>query len=153
MDDLKKWVEKQIGKSFTTLMQEKSGSRLVGLIQRRGPEWRKAFEHIRLHFGPFPGKEKHSIFLTKYCTEDAVASLMADAAVRPSYAPIVTRQTFDGVPFGEPAIVLQRWFGRPIGYSTARAHRAEKPDATYLRIVMNYRGDLISAFPALGPQA
>lgn len=152
MSDLKKWIEKEIGKSFTALMEEKSGSRLVGLSQRRGPEWRKAFDHIRRHFGPFPGKERHAIFLKKLCSEDAVARLLADAAAHPSHAPLVTRLTIDAVPLGEPAILLQRWFGHPIGYSGESAYRADTPDCDHLRIVMTYRGDLVTAFPAVNRQ-
>jgi hypothetical protein len=145
--DLTKWVEKQIGKSFTKLMEEKSGSRLSGLIQRRGSEWRKAFEHIRFHFGPVKGKPTHATYLEKYCSEDAVAQLVADAARRSSQAPIVTRLTSGGVPSGEPAILIQRWFGDAIGYSDDASRTLKNPDCSCLLIVMNYRGDLISAYP------
>jgi len=150
MSDLRQWIEKQIGKSFTALMEEKSGSRLVGLIQRRGPEWRKAFEHIRLHFGPVtvPDKDQHTIFVRKYCTEEALAALLADAAAHLSHRPIVAREIHNKIKVGDPSIVLQRWFGRMIGYSNEQAYRKDVPDAPYLRIIMTYRGELTSAYPA-----
>lgn len=56
MSDLRLRIKGSINQSFTALRTEKSGPRLVGLIQPGGPYRTIKFEHIRPRCGPMEGK-------------------------------------------------------------------------------------------------
>lgn len=133
-------VVREIGTRLSRLAARKASSRIVGQVTARSPRWRQAFDHIRPHFLPDPAKPRHSVFARRYRTEDAVAELIRRVASRPSRAPVTTKLTIAGHPAGKPAVVLEHWFPNPIG--------DEKGHACHiLRIVADYTGQLITAFP------
>jgi hypothetical protein len=132
---------KEIGKGALKLMARKSGSRLLGHLQRDSRVWRKAFQHIKLHFGQQAGKPAHTVFAQSFRSEAAVRKLIRSAAAKPSKAPVVSRATIDGIPAGTPCVVIEKAFRSPIGVT---------PDglpAHVLRIVVDYTGKPLTAFP------
>ena len=139
--DIEGHVTAEIGEKETSLMKEKTRNRICGLVTPRGrnDEWKKAFEHIALHFHSRSprSKEKHTRFLSKYCSESAVKDLVKRAAAAPSAQRIV-KLTIGGVPIGPPGMAIERYFGEQIG---------ETPDLDSLIIFVDYQGTLRTAYP------
>ena len=134
-------VSKEIGRRGMKLMVRKSGSRLLGHLQRNSRVWRKAFEHIKLHFKQVPGKSSHTLFAPKYRTEAAVRELVRKAASKPSHAPVITKQTVAGLPEGTPCVIIDRVFKHAIGTT------ADGLPAHTLRVVVDFTGKPVTAFP------
>jgi hypothetical protein len=139
-DTVAKKAAKEIGKKLTKLAVRKAGSRFLGHIARNSPAWRKAFEHIALHFKAVSGKASHAIFEPKFRSFEAIEELLKKALSGPSRNPVLTKLTIDGVPAGKVAVVIEREFAQVIGKIGAGECRI-------LRIVVDFTGRPITAFP------
>lgn len=134
-------VEKQIGKKLAKLMAKKAGSRLLGHIARNSRVWKKAFEHIALHFQPLAGKAAHAVFEPKYRNLKAVEELLTKAMTKLGRKPVVTKLTdAAGVPVGTPAVILEKEFAEVIG-------RKGAVECKILRVVIDFTGRPITAYP------
>jgi hypothetical protein len=140
-DAIEKKVIKEIGKKAAKMAVRKAGSRFLGHITRKSRVWIKAFEHIAEHFEPAAGKASHAIFEPKFRSLEAVETLLKKALSGASRQPLLTKLTIDGVPAGKPAVVIERQFTEVIG-------RAGKTECRILRIVVDFTGRPITAFPA-----
>jgi len=133
-------IEAEIGVKQAALLKANACSRVCGLLIARGrsDEWERAYEHISDHFRFDPTKPSHAIFARRYCTKDAIKSLLYRAASGPSRVTL-TRLTIDGRPTGRAGVKIVRRFGDAVG---------ENVKQTCLVIIVDAQGTLISAYPA-----
>jgi hypothetical protein len=103
-----------------------------------------ALEHIGEHFGPLPGKPKHSIFGRKLRHPDTLKDYIKRAASAPSLLRMSKLTDELGQPTGRPCLLIVREFRENVG---------EQPEQTCLIIVADFQGKLITAFPATPAQA
>ena len=139
-DAIAKKALKEIGKKAAKIAVRKAGSRFFGHITRKSRFWSKAFEHIAEHFEPAANKASHAIFEPKFRNVEAIETLLKKALSGPTRHPVLTKLTIDGVPAGKPAVVIERQFTEVIG-------RAGKAECRILRIVVDFTGRPITAFP------
>ena len=138
--DLEFQAERELGKKYVALMKQNTPRRICGLLTARGrnDEWRKAFEHIALHFNSAPpGKPAHTVFQQKYRNEEAVKDLIRQAANAPSSVSVV-KLTIDASPLGRPGIMITRRFPHQVGIID---------DQKCLAVIADYQGTLITAYP------
>jgi hypothetical protein len=124
-----------IGKGAFKLGSKKAASRILGKIAVGSKEWRKAFEHIALHFAPMEGKTVHAVFKETYRSEAGVAKLIREAITRLGRAPVA----------GEGSTyILEKEFKQAIGTVKIgdKVH-----DCKILRIIVDYTGKPLSAYP------
>lgn len=133
-------VGKEIGKRLTKLASKKAASRLLGKLAVDSKPWRKAFQHIALHFEPMAGKPAHAVYEAAYRSKAGVEELLRRALSSLGRAPVVSKLTIDGVPAGTPCVILEKEFKEVIGKI------GDKP-CKILRIVVDFTGKPITAFP------
>jgi hypothetical protein len=112
--------------------------------QGRSLEWETALEHIGEHFGPLPGKPKHSIFCRKLRNPDTLKDYIKRTASAPSLLRMSKLTDELGQPTGRPCLLIVREFRENVG---------EEPEQNCLIVVADFQGKLITAFPATRTQA
>src|SRR5271157_310504 len=134
-------VTKRIGKKLAALMAKKAGSRVLGHIARNSRVWKKALEHIALHFKPMAGKAAHVIFEPKFRNMKAIEELVTKAMTKLGRKPVVTQLTdAAGVAVGKPAVILEKEFAEVIG-------RKGATECKILRVIVDFTGRPITAYP------
>jgi hypothetical protein len=143
---MERLVVQEIGVKLTGILKENTPGRICGLLTARGrsSEWETALEHIGEHFGPLPGKPKHSIFGRKLRHPDTIKDYIKRAASAPSLLRMSKLTDELGQPTGRPCLLIVREFRENVG---------EQPEQTCLIIVADFQGKLITAFPATPAQA
>jgi hypothetical protein len=131
-----KKFENEIGTKRFKTMGKKAASRILGKLAVGSKPWAKAFEHIAKHFGPIADKPSHGIFLKELRNRPAIERLIRTALNRLGRAPVVTR--LENV---APSVILEKEFPDVIGVT----QKGEL--CRILRIVVDYTGRPISAFP------
>jgi hypothetical protein len=83
---MERLVTQEIGVKLTGILKENTPGRICGLLTAKGRslEWETALEHIGEHFGPLPGKPKHSIFCRKLRNPDTLKDYIKRTASAPS---------------------------------------------------------------------
>jgi hypothetical protein len=133
-------LAREVGEGVVRLSSKKAASRILGKLATNSRAWRKAFEHISLHFGPIAGKPSHSVFESAFRNRGAVEGLIRTAIRKLGRAPIAGRLTVHGVPEGTPCVLLEKEFKDVIGKINGR-------DCKILRIIVDYTGKPITAYP------
>jgi hypothetical protein len=100
-----------------------------------------AFEHISEHFREQPHRPAHGVFLRQYHNPAELTRLMLRAIDGAGTEPMLSKSDDN-----DWAVVSQTWFGdsHPIGYCGAGQDRE---NLSYLCIVVELNGDLITAYP------
>jgi hypothetical protein len=143
---MERMVTQEIGVKLMGILKENTPGRICGLLtaKGRGPEWETALEHIAEHFGPLPGKPKHSIFCRKLHNPDTLKDYIKRTASAPSLLRMSKLTDDLGQPTGRPCLLIVREFRENVG---------EQPEQTCLIVVADFQGKLITAFPATRAQA
>ena len=146
LDEIGKQFSKEVGKREARAATENIGSRTLGFLQRGGKDLEKALKHISEHFRLDPTKPVHTLFAKKFRNEEKVVELISDAVSRPSFEPILTRQTHVGDKVGDFAFIIEREFSENIG-EVVRKGSDERIPTNKLRVIVDKSGRVISAFP------
>jgi hypothetical protein len=148
----------EIGKDLVKLMLRKSSSRVIGQILKDTKAWKKAFSHIAEHFTLQVLKDKgfHTVFKSAFKSEKAVMKLIVQTCRAPTKR-IVTKATVQisgqAVAEGIPVTIIERTFAEAIGESFEQVVEGEtkrtvsRGDCHILRVIVDYTGRVISAFP------
>jgi hypothetical protein len=131
---------KEIGEKLVKLASKKAASRILGKLATNSKAWRKAFEHIAMHFGPIEGKASHAIFEKAFRSKAGVEKLIRTALTSLGRSPVVSKLTIDGVAAGKPCVILEKEFSEVIG-------KIGDEPCKILRIVVDFTGKPITAFP------
>jgi len=147
-----KSVIREIGKRLAALALKKAGSRLAGKMFLNSKAWVKAFEHIVEHFSlkAAAGKASHSLFTATLRNKQAVEGLIRQALKSPTKK-FLSRLTIAGHPNGVPCVVIEKEFAQVIGETFEKVGeqfvKKEGGDCKFLRVVIDYTGRPITAFP------
>jgi hypothetical protein len=134
-------ADRQYGRRGARMLLSHATSRVLGILQRDGRDWQKAYAHIRTHFAPMPDKPgEHTLFLTRYRNEAAVRDLIRKAASGPSR--MAEHSRILGCPEAFVNACFERDFAEPIGV---------KRDGTLVRtlaVFVDRDARLLSAYPS-----
>jgi hypothetical protein len=149
-----KAVVKEIGKRAAALALKKAGSRLAGKLFLNSREWIKAFEHIAEHFSlrALATKATHSVFLASLRNKSAVEGLINQALRGPTRKYLWRLKIANEViPLGRPCVMIEREFAQVIGETFENVGgqfvKKEGADCKWLRIIVDYTGRPITAYP------
>ena len=129
-----------LGVKLAGILKRNSPSRICGMLTAKGriPEWEKALEHISIHLAPAGHKLVHSRYAKKFRDTERLKDYIKQAAAGPS-AMVLSRQTDPyGRPNGTPCLLILRDFKESIG---------EEAGQTWLVIVVDHQGKLVTAYP------
>lgn len=144
--EMERLVIQEIGVKLTGILKENTPGRICGLLTAKGRslEWETALEDIGEHFGPMPGKPRHSVFCRKLRNPDTVKDYIKRAVSAPST--LRTSKLTDqlGEATGRQCLLIIREFGENVG---------EQAEQKCLIVVADFQGKLITAFPATRTQA
>jgi hypothetical protein len=138
-DSLASLADRQFGRREAKLLLRNAPSRVLGILLNDGHEWQKAFEHIRAHFHAAPGKERHSRFRNRYCTEEAVRELIRRAVAGPSRTAEYSQA--EGRPHDDVKARIERDFADGIGTDYKGV------ELCTLAVFVDRHGRLVSAYP------
>ncbi|MEO6808746.1 MAG: hypothetical protein ABI353_06505 [Isosphaeraceae bacterium] len=139
-------AEAQFGARQATEVATRAAASARRQLMRSPIQTQHAFEHLSDHFRLNPSKPAHGVFLATYQQPAELTKLLLKAIDRPGTEPMLSKSDDN-----DWAVVIQSWFGagNPIGFSgTGPARR----DLTYLMILVDLNGDLITAYPTAGYQ-
>lgn len=137
-------AEAQFGARQATEVAVRAAPSARRQLMRTPIQAQHAFEHLSDHFRLNPGKPAHGVFLATYHQSAELTKLLIKAIDRPGTEPTPSKSDDN-----DWAVVIQTWFGagNPIGLrGTGPARR----DLTYLMVLVDLNGDLITAYPAAG---
>ena len=146
---LKALAEQKGGAKLTEPGKKHVANRLYQLVTGdiKDKQWRSAFQHLADHFHPPPTDEKgnqktkHTQYIKRYCSEDAVRDLLRQAISKPSES-TYSLLTDDSGPNGKPCLVIKRHFSQQVGTET---------DQHTIVVVGDLDGNLVTGYPASTP--
>jgi|HubBroStandDraft_2_1064218.scaffolds.fasta_scaffold975339_1 hypothetical protein len=133
-------IVEAIGVKMAGMLKANTPGRICGLLTAKGriTEWERALEHISIHLGSSANKTVNSKFAKKFHDPEKLKEYIKRAAGAPS-AVTLSRQTDPfGRPTGTPCLLILRDFKESIG---------EQADQSWLVIVADYQGKLVTAYP------
>ena len=134
-------AEKHFGARQATEVSKRAAGEARKKVLQLPLQNHHAFPHISEHFREVPGKPSHGVFLPQYQQPAELAKLILRVIDKPGTEPMLSKSDDN-----DWAVVIQTWFGagNPIGQSGPPQARV---DLTYLCIVADLNGDLITAYP------
>lgn len=144
--DIERQVVDEIGVKLAAILKDYTPSRIHGLLTARGrnAEWETALEHISLHFRPLRDKPKHSVFAKRLRDPENLKGYIKQAVRGPSTLRLSKLKDANAKRTGFPCLVIVREFREAIG---------EQPDQTFLVIIGDFQGKLVSVYPATKEEA
>lgn len=143
-----------IGSGAARTALRNAGGRVTGKLLTATDRWDRLSKYVRKHFNEklFRRGERdvHGVFAKKYRDPQRLQDLVRQAADKPSHAPYLSRLTRNGKPVGQPAIVIERDFGKEIGYSLVRNDKTGEittESCSILKIITDITGNPISIYP------
>jgi len=129
------------GERQSTEVAKRAAAAARRQLQNLSLEHHHSFAHIAEHFQEQPGKPAHGIFLPQFQQPRELTKLLLRAIDRPGTEPMLSKSDD-----GDWAVVLQTWFGpaNPIGYC---GQGEDRQDLTYLCLIVDLNGDLLTAYP------